>query len=239
MTDSPANATDSPPLVIDARGLCRDFHATGPEGTAVHALVGVDLAVRAGEFVALVGTSGSGKSTLLGILGCLDRPTAGAYVLDGRPVEHMDDAELARVRNQRIGIVFQAFNLLPRLRADENVALPLRYAGWPRARRLPRARQMLDQVGLGDRVGHRPDQLSGGQAQRVAIARALVTDPALLLADEPTGNLDSASGEGILQLMDELHTRGATIVMVTHDPKVAARADRRVHLQDGRVVRED
>ncbi len=205
------------------------------EGT-VRALAGVDLQVAQGEFVALVGASGSGKSTLLGILGCLDSPSSGTYRLDGQAVEDLDAASLAKVRNRRIGFVFQAFNLLPRLRADENVALPLRYAGLPTAQRLVRARAVLEQVGLGDRVHHTPAELSGGQCQRVAIARALATDPRLLLADEPTGNLDSRTGEEILGLFRTLHAGGRTIVMVTHDEAVAANADRQVRLADGLVV---
>jgi len=219
--------------VIDAKDLVREYPMG--EGT-VRALAGVDLRVAEGEFVALVGSSGSGKSTLLGILGCLDSPTAGTYLLDGQAVEHLDETALARVRNRRIGFVFQSFNLLPRLRADENVALPLRYAGLAKSERLARAREILDQVGLGDRVDHTPMELSGGQCQRVAIARALATDPRLILADEPTGNLDSKTGDEILGLFRSLHGQGRTIVMVTHDDAVAATADRRVSLADGRVV---
>jgi len=222
--------------VISTRGLVRRYQLGEHE---VRALDGVDLDVHSGEMVALVGPSGSGKSTLLSILGCLDRPDEGVYVLDGTPTEDLDENALARVRNERLGFVFQAFNLLPGLRADENVALPLRYRGIPRAERLTRARATLADVGLADRVGHRPTELSGGQCQRVAIARALVGEPAVLLADEPTGNLDSASGVEILALFKALHAAGGTIVMVTHSPEVAALADRRVHLADGRVVRQD
>ena len=224
------------PWVIDATALVREY----PMGAGtVRALDGVDLRVSPGEFVALVGSSGSGKSTLLGILGCLDSPTSGTYVLDGQRVEELDDAALARVRNRSIGFVFQSFNLLPRLRADENVALPLRYAGLSTADRLARARELLAQVGLGDRVDHTPAELSGGQCQRVAIARALATDPRLILADEPTGNLDTRTGEEILGLFRRLHAEGRTIVMVTHDDEVAGTADRRVRLADGRVVSRD
>jgi putative ABC transport system ATP-binding protein len=219
--------------VIDAKALVREY----PMGAGtVRALDRVDLQVAPGEFVALVGSSGSGKSTLLGILGCLDSPTSGTYLLNGQPVQILAAAELARVRNQSIGFVFQSFNLLPRLRADENVALPLRYAGLKTAERLARARIMLDQVGLGDRVSHTPAELSGGQCQRVAIARALATDPQLILADEPTGNLDTRTGDEILGLFRSLHAAGRTIVMVTHDERVASNADRRVRLADGRVV---
>jgi len=207
--------------------------------TVVHALDGVDLTVDPGEFVALVGTSGSGKTTLLSLLGCLDRPTSGTYHLDGEAVQDMDPDGLAGIRNRRIGFVFQAFNLLEGLRADENVALPLRYAAVPRSERLGRARQMLERVGLGDRVSHKPMELSGGQRQRVAVARALVTEPALILADEPTGNLDQTSGRAILDLFLALHAEGRTVVMVTHDEHVAAVAGRRVRLEDGRVVADE
>ncbi len=224
--------TDPTP-VIDARGLVREY----PMGSSiVRALDGVDLVVHEGEFVALAGSSGSGKSTLLGILGCLDSPTRGTYRLDGHAVEALDAAALARARNERIGFVFQAFNLLPRLRADENVALPLRYAGWSTSRRLERARELLVQVGLGDRASHTPQELSGGQCQRVAIAQAQATHPQQQLADQPTGNLDSHTGEEILALFAELHGAGRTIVMVTHDEGVAATADRLVRLADGRVI---
>ncbi len=220
--------------VIEAKGLQRRYG--GPDGLL--ALKGADLVVEHGEFVALVGTSGSGKSTLLQLLGCLDRPNAGSLHIEGEEVSQLSDEALARVRNQRIGFVFQSFNLLPRLRADANVALPLRYAGTPKVERLARARELLERVGLGDRLHHRPSELSGGQCQRVAIARALATDPPLILADEPTGNLDTTSGAEVLALFRELHDAGRTIVMVTHDPEVAALADRRVHLEDGHIVRE-
>jgi putative ABC transport system ATP-binding protein len=230
-SSTPTNGGAAP--VIVTRGLVRRY-AVGDHG--VRALDGVDLTVEAGEFIALVGPSGSGKTTLLSILGCLDRPDEGSYHLDGHPVSALNDADLARVRNTRLGFVFQAFNLLPGLRADENVALPLRYGGVPRGERLRRAQATLATVGLKDRVGHRPAELSGGQCQRVAIARALVSEPAVLLADEPTGNLDSASGLEILELFADLHGRGGTIVMVTHSPEVASMADRRIHLADGRIV---
>lgn len=203
------------------------------------ALAGVDLAVPRGQFVALVGSSGSGKSTLLQLLGCLDRPTGGSYRLDGEEVSTLDDEGLAHARNQRIGFVFQSFHLLPQLRADENVALPLRYARCPEAERLERARALLERVGLGSRTAHLPGELSGGQCQRVAVARALATDPPLLLADEPTGNLDRRSGDEVLALFKELHAEGRTIVLVTHSSKVAAVADRRVRMEDGRIVEDD
>ncbi|MEZ4234685.1 MAG: ABC transporter ATP-binding protein [Myxococcota bacterium] len=207
--------------------------------TVVRALDGVDLTVAEGEFTALVGTSGSGKTTLLSLLGCLDQPTAGQYRLAGTEVSALDPDALAEIRNRRIGFVFQAFHLLEGLRADENVALPLRYAGVPKPERLRRAQAMLERVGLADRARHRPGELSGGQRQRVAVARALVTEPALLLADEPTGNLDKASGAAILALFAELHRDGRTLVLVTHDDAVAAVADRRVRLEDGRIVSDD
>lgn len=220
-------------VVLEARGLQRRYG--GPGGTL--ALVGADLVVQRGQFVALVGTSGSGKSTLLQLLGCLDRPDGGSLIIEGEDVAGLSDEALARVRNQQLGFVFQSFHLLPRLRADQNVALPLRYARVPERERLARARALLERVGLGHRLDHLPGQLSGGQCQRVAIARALVADPPLLLADEPTGNLDSNSGREVLALFRELHSEGRTIVMVTHDPAVAAIADRRIHLEDGRIVR--
>jgi putative ABC transport system ATP-binding protein len=220
---------------IQATGLTRRYG--GKDG--VVALDGVDLQVPKGQFVALVGTSGSGKSTLLQLLGCLDRPDEGSLMLDGREVASLTDLELAGVRNLHLGFVFQSFHLLPQLRADENVALPLRYAGWPLAKRLARARELLERMGLGDRAHHKPTELSGGQAQRVAIARALAADPQVLFADEPTGNLDSRSGEDVLTLFGELHQEGRTIVMVTHDDHVAKIADRRVRLEDGRIVKDD
>ncbi len=223
--------TGSP--IIETRDLGRAYVQGA---STVHALQGVDLQVGQGELVALVGASGSGKTTLLSILGCLDQPTSGSYLLEGRAVQELDPLELARVRNRRIGFVFQSFNLLERMQAHENVALPLRYAGWNEARRRARAQELLGRVGLEDRADHRPDQLSGGQCQRVAIARALACDPALILADEPTGNLDSRTGAEILALFGQLHGQGRTIVMVTHDEEVAARAQRRIRLADGRVV---
>jgi len=220
--------------VLEAVGLQRRYGGAG----GVLALAGADLTVYPGQFVALVGTSGSGKSTLLQLLGCLDRPDAGSLKIEGEEVSTLSDEALAKVRNQRIGFVFQSFHLLPRLRADQNVALPLRYGGVPERVRLARARELLERVGLGDRAHHLPSELSGGQCQRVAVARALAADPPLLLADEPTGNLDTRSGDDVLALFRELHAAGRTIVMVTHDPAVAALADRRIHLEDGHIVRE-
>ncbi|MEN0065739.1 MAG: ABC transporter ATP-binding protein [Myxococcota bacterium] len=222
--------------LIRTRALTRDY----PMGQShVRALDAVDLEIDTGELVALVGTSGSGKTTLLSLLGCLDQPTAGSYQLAGREVGQLSVDELAVVRNARIGFVFQSFNLIDGLTAAENVALPLRYRGLTRPERLARAQAMLDRVGLGERVGHRPMELSGGQRQRVAVARALVGEPDLVLADEPTGNLDRASGEAILELLRELHREGRTLVLVTHDEDIAAVADRRVRLSEGRIVLDD
>jgi putative ABC transport system ATP-binding protein len=202
----------------------------------VEALQGVDLDVVPGDFLAIVGPSGSGKSTLMHLLGCLDRPTAGTYRLAGTDVAGLSDDELARVRNRTIGFVFQSFNLLPRTTALENVAMPLLYAGVGRSERLERARDALARLGLNDRLSHEPSELSGGQQQRVAIARALVTRPAIILADEPTGNLDSASGADVLELLHELNNAGTTIVLITHDSDVAVAAKRSVRVRDGRLA---
>ena len=202
----------------------------------VRALDGLDLTVERGEFLAIVGPSGSGKSTLMNIVGCLDRPTAGRYVLDGTAVEELDDDGLADVRSRSIGFVFQSYNLLPRTSALDNVAMALAYQGVGRKERLARASASLERLGLGDRMDHEPTELSGGQQQRVAIARALVTEPARLLADEPTGNLDTVSGDDVMRILRELHATGRTIVLITHDADVAARADRQVHVRDGRLV---
>jgi putative ABC transport system ATP-binding protein len=201
----------------------------------VPALLEVDMEVADGEFLAIVGPSGSGKSTMMNILGCLDRPTSGRYVLDSNPVDELDDDGLAYLRSRSIGFVFQSYNLLPRTSALENVAAPLLYQGVGRKERLRRAQAALERLGLADRVGHVPSELSGGQQQRVGIARALVTEPALLLADEPTGNLDSHSGAEVLELFKDLHALGRTIVLITHDLDVATAADRAVHLKDGRL----
>ena len=206
------------------------------ERVQVHALQDVSLEVQQGEFVAIVGPSGSGKSTMMNIVGCLDRPSSGLYRLAGTPVASLDDDGLARLRSRTIGFVFQSYNLLPRTSALDNVATPLLYQGVGRRERVARARNALERLGLGDRLDHEPSELSGGQQQRVAVARAIVSDPALILADEPTGNLDSASGRDVLAVLHELHASGRTIVLITHDADVAAAADRQVHIRDGRIA---
>ena len=207
-------------------------------GTAeVRALRGISLEFKRGSYWALMGPSGSGKSTLLNLLGCLDRPTSGEYLLDGRRVAHLDDDELSAVRLQYIGFIFQSFNLIPELTVLENIELPLLYAGWAEADGTERARELAETVGLAHRVGHRPTELSGGERQRVAIARSLANDPEVLLADEPTGNLDTATGGSIMRLIEGLHEAGKTILMVTHEPEVAAHAGAQLHMRDGAVVR--
>ena len=221
--------------VIVTRNLHRDYDMGGE---VVHALRGVDLTIRQNEFVAIMGPSGSGKSTLMNLIGCLDSPTAGEYWLNGHRVSELDDNALARIRNREIGFVFQTFNLLPRATALHNVELPLVYAGMGSRERRDLAMQSLTRVGLADRVQHRPNELSGGQRQRVAIARALVNQPSILLADEPTGNLDSATSEEILVLFEALYKDGQTILLVTHEVDIAGHARRQVHLKDGRVERD-
>ncbi|HEY7024620.1 MAG TPA: ABC transporter ATP-binding protein [Candidatus Limnocylindrales bacterium] len=218
--------------VVDMRGISRVYE-TGR--LQVAALRGVDLAVGEGEFVAIVGPSGSGKSTLMHIIGCLDRATAGEYRLDGSAVEELTDDELARLRNRTIGFIFQSFNLLPRTSALDNVATPLLYQGVGGRERHKRARRALERLGLGERLDHEPTELSGGEQQRVAVARALVTEPALILADEPTGNLDSRSGADVMNVFRDLHEAGRTIVLITHDLDVANQAQRQVHVRDGLI----
>jgi putative ABC transport system ATP-binding protein len=231
----PHDPTSSP--VIDIRGVTKTYFK--PDGSIMaSALRGVDVAIRRGEYVAIMGSSGSGKSTLMNVLGCLDRPTEGDYFLDGKNVAKMSDEDISRYRGQTIGFIFQAFNLIPELTIEANVEVPLFYQGVPPSVRRQRAMECLKLVQLDHRIGHRPRELSGGQMQRVAIARALVTNPVLLLADEPTGNLDTATGQAILEVFDELHNKGMTIAMVTHDPTVSVRCERIVRLKDG-VVESD
>jgi len=219
--------------LIEMHELTRVYQL-GPQ--EIYALRGVDLIVGQGEYVAIMGPSGSGKSTLMNIIGCLDRPSAGKYILDGTPVESMNDDELAAVRNKKIGFVFQTFNLLARTTALQNVELPLVYAKIPRTERRQLAEEALAAVGLQERMNHQPNELSGGQRQRVAIARALVNKPSLLLADEPTGNLDSQTGREILDLFRDLHNRGNSIIMVTHEDDVAKEAKRVIHIRDGKIA---
>ncbi len=225
-------AAISPVQLIEMHALTRVYQL-GPQ--EIHALSGIDLTINPGEYVAIMGPSGSGKSTLMNIIGCLDRPTAGRYLLDGVPVESMTEDELAAIRNKKIGFVFQTFNLLARTTALQNVELPLVYARIPRVERRKVAEEALEAVGLGDRMHHQPNELSGGQRQRVAIARALVNRPSLLLADEPTGNLDSQTGREILDLFQDLHRRGNSIIMVTHEDDVAKEAHRIIHIRDGKI----
>jgi len=238
VTDDRATAPTHPPSaapVIEIIGMTRHF-VLGDE--VVEALRGIDLTIRKGEYVAIVGPSGSGKSTLMNLLGCLDTPTSGRYLLDGEEVQALDDDALAENRNRKIGFVFQSFNLLARASAVDNVALPLLYAGASRAARRQAATAALQRVGLGDRLLHRPEQLSGGQRQRVAIARALVNQPAVLLADEPTGNLDQRTGAEIIALFERLHHEGVTVILVTHDHSLAERTDRQIVIVDGRIARD-
>ena len=228
--------TPLPGIVILTHHLSRDYDMGGE---VVHALRGVDIQIRKNEYVAIMGPSGSGKSTLMNLIGCLDTPSGGEYWLNGQKVSDLSDDDLARIRNKEIGFVFQTFNLLPRASALHNVELPLIYAGVSAKERRERAARALEHVGLADRMEHRPSELSGGQRQRVAIARALVNSPSILLADEPTGNLDTATGDEIMRLFEELHHSGQTIVVVTHEPDIAARAYRRILLRDGLVARDE
>lgn len=218
--------------IICTKNLIKDYDLGKVK---VRALNGVDMSIQSGEFVAIMGPSGSGKSTLMHIIGCLDSPTEGEYHLDGVRVSDMDKSALASIRNRKIGFVFQSFNLLPHLSVLKNVELPLMYAGMSLKQRTIKARQILDSVGLSERLKHKPSELSGGQRQRVAIARAIVNDPAILLADEPTGNLDSQAGGDILEIFNRLHQEGNTVIIVTHDKAVAARADRIIRIMDGKI----
>jgi putative ABC transport system ATP-binding protein len=225
-----------PEALIRAEDLWRTYQMGAEE---IHALRGVSFTVDRGEYVAIMGPSGSGKSTLMNLIGCLDTPTKGTYVLHGKTVSAMGDDELASIRNREIGFVFQTFNLLPRATALHNVELPLVYAGIPRDERLAMARRSLDMVDLGSRVTHKPNELSGGQRQRVAIARALVMQPSILLADEPTGNLDSATGEDIMRLFGKLNEEGHTIILVTHERDIAEHARRVIHIRDGKIESDE
>jgi putative ABC transport system ATP-binding protein len=222
--------------VIDVRDLTRDFFMGD---TTVRALRGLSFRIEAGEYLAIIGPSGSGKTTLMNLIGCLDTPTSGTYALDGEEVSLLDDNSLSHVRNEKIGFVFQTFNLLPRANALDNVALPLVYAQVGRRDRRAAAKRALERVDLADRMDHRPDQLSGGQRQRVAIARALVNEPKLLLADEPTGALDQRTGSEIIGLFEQLNREGVTIILVTHDPKIAERTHRQLRLVDGEIVSDE
>ena len=221
--------------LIDTRDLWKTYQMGSEE---IHALRGVSLEIEKGEYVAIMGPSGSGKSTLMNLIGCLDTPSKGSYLLNGKQVSQMNDDELARIRNEEIGFVFQTFNLLPRATALHNVELPLVYGGVSAKDRIARARTALEKVELLDRQTHRPNQLSGGQRQRVAIARALVNDPSILLADEPTGNLDSKTGVEIMEVFARLHAAGNTVVLVTHEPDIAAYAHRAIHIRDGQVEKD-
>lgn len=218
--------------LIQITNIKRDF-ILGNE--IVHVLKGIDLEIKKGEYVALMGPSGSGKSTLMNLLGCLDTPTSGNYILNGKDVSKMHDDELAEIRNKEIGFVFQTFNLLPRTTALDNVALPMIYAGYSKSERKTRAEEVLHQVGLADRMDHQPNQLSGGQRQRVAVARALVNNPSIILADEPTGNLDSKTSEEIMKLFGDIHKLGNTVILVTHEEEIAAYANRVIRLRDGKI----
>jgi putative ABC transport system ATP-binding protein len=235
VASAPAAATADGAL-IRAEDLWRTYQMGAEE---IHALRGVSFTIAPGEYVAVMGPSGSGKSTLMNIIGCLDTPSRGTYVLRGKVVSEMNDDELAGIRNHEIGFVFQTFNLLPRATALHNVELPLVYAGIPREERLDRARKALDMVDLGERVHHKPNELSGGQRQRVAIARALVMGPSILLADEPTGNLDTATGEEIMRLFQRLHDQGNTIILVTHERDIADHAHRTIFIRDGKIATDE
>lgn len=230
-----SNHTDGEEVIV-----LEDVHKIYQMGTTqVNALAGVSLCIHTGGFLAIMGPSGSGKSTMLNLLGCLDRPTSGRYVLDNQDVSALDDDDLSEIRLRKLGFVFQSFNLIRQLTVEENIELPLYYQGWAAARSAKRAAELAALVGLGDRLRHRPAELSGGEQQRVAVARSLANDPAVLLADEPTGNLDSTTGQEIMELFVELSRRGKTIILVTHEPYIADYADRRLHMLDGLIERID
>ncbi|MEC7653537.1 MAG: ABC transporter ATP-binding protein [Bacteroidota bacterium] len=219
--------------IIRAKNLCKIYQVGITE---VRALDGLDIEIEKGAYIALMGSSGSGKSTLMNVLGCLDTPTSGTYILNGNDVSSLSDDDLAEIRNKEIGFVFQTFNLLPRYTALENVALPMIYAGVSKVDRLARAEKVLKKVGLGDRMDHRPNELSGGQRQRVAVARALVMNPSIILADEPTGNLDSVTSDGIMELFSEINHDGNTVIVVTHEEEIAAHAEKTIRLKDGKLA---
>jgi putative ABC transport system ATP-binding protein len=234
VSTSPREAFVGP--IIHAEDLWRTYQMGAEE---IQALRGVTFEIQKGEYVAVMGPSGSGKSTLMNLIGCLDTPSKGRYVLRGKVVSEMNDDELAAVRNREIGFVFQTFNLLPRATALHNVELPLVYAGIPKEKRIDMAKKALEMVDLGDRMTHKPNELSGGQRQRVAVARALVMNPSILLADEPTGNLDTATGEEIMRLFERLHEQGNTIILVTHEKDIADHAHRTIHIRDGKIERDE
>ncbi len=242
MTHAQTSTTKDPqaPTRDDAVADLRDITKVYEMGVAsVHALAGVSISFHSGEFWAIMGASGSGKSTMLNVLGCLDRPTSGRYLLEGQNVAALDDDALSESRLRRLGFIFQSFNLIPQLTVRENIELPLYYLGWEVAESAQRAAELADRLGLGDRLDHRPTELSGGQQQRVAVARALANDPAVLLADEPTGNLDSTTSKQIMVLLAELNAQGKTIIMVTHEPDLASYASHQLHLRDGLIDRID
>jgi len=231
---APAAGSQQRETIIELKNL-RKVYAMGDN--RVHALAGVDALFRRGEFWAIMGSSGSGKSTMLNLLGCLDRPTEGRYELEGKDVSRLSDDALSNIRLKRIGFIFQSFNLIAQMTVRENIELPLFYQGWDPDKSRARAAGLAGRVGLGERLDHRPAELSGGQQQRVAVARALANDPAILLADEPTGNLDSSTGDQIMELLGDLHRSGVTIIMVTHEEEIAARASHQMHMRDGRIDR--
>lgn len=240
MSSEPTSSAKRVPPADDRRVIIqmRDLRKVYTMGNnEVHALAGVDAEFRLGQFWAIMGHSGSGKSTMLNLLGCLDRPTSGSYELEGQDVSRLDDDELSDIRLKRIGFIFQSFNLIAQMTVQENIELPLFYQGWDADKSRERSAELAARVGLGERLGHRPSELSGGQQQRVAVARALANDPAILLADEPTGNLDSATGDQIMNLLCELHRSGVTIIMVTHEDNIAAHASHQLHMKDGLVDR--